>query len=73
MEFPYNREVFTDKYSRLAKDRPSRSILAHLSKDGLMYIHPEQVRSLTPREDGGDCSPFRTVSNFQWRARTNTD
>lgn len=50
MEFPYNREVFTDKYSRLAKDRPSRSILAHLSKDGLMYIHPEQVRSLTPRE-----------------------
>lgn len=50
MEFPYNREVFTDRYSRLAKDRPSRSILAHMSKDGLMYIHPEQVRSLTPRE-----------------------
>ena len=50
MEFPYNRDVFTDKYSRLAKDRPSRSILAHMSKDGLMYIHPDQVRSLTPRE-----------------------
>ena len=50
MEFPYNRDVFTDKYTRLAKDRPSRSILAHMSKDGLMYIHPDQVRSLTPRE-----------------------
>ena len=50
MEFPYNRDVFQDKYSRLAKDRPSRSILAHISKDGLMYIHPTQIRSLTPRE-----------------------
>ena len=50
MEFPYNREVFTDKYSRLSKSRPSRSILAHMSKDGLMYIHPDQIRSLTPRE-----------------------
>ena len=50
MEFPYNRDVFQDKYSRLAKDIPSRSILAHISKDGLMYIHPTQIRSLTPRE-----------------------
>ena len=50
MEFPYNRDVFQDKYSRLAKDKPSRSILAHMSKDGLMYIHPSQTRSLTPRE-----------------------
>ncbi len=50
MEFPYNRKVFTDKYTRLSKERPSRSILAHMSKDGLMYIHPDQLRSLTPRE-----------------------
>ena len=50
MEFPYNRKVFTDKYTRLSKHRPSRSILAHMSKDGLMYIHPDQLRSLTPRE-----------------------
>lgn len=50
MEFPYNRDVFQDKYSRLAFDEPSRTILAHLSRDGLMFIHPEQTRSLTPRE-----------------------
>ena len=50
MEFPYNRDVFQDKYSRLDPDLPSRTILAHMSRDGLMYIHPEQIRSLTPRE-----------------------
>lgn len=50
MEFPYNREVFQDKYNKLDPNKPSRTVLAHLSRDGLMYIHPEQNRSLTPRE-----------------------
>ena len=26
------------------------TIVAHLSKDGLMFVHPTQNRSLTPRE-----------------------
>ncbi len=50
MEFPYNREHFKDRYTRQAKSSQCSTIVAHLSKDGLMFIHPTQPRSLTPRE-----------------------
>ena len=50
MEFPYTREVFKDRYTRQHRNRLSSTIVAHLSKDGLMFIHPTQNRSLTPRE-----------------------
>ncbi len=40
------------KYKNLEWDRPSHTIVAHLSKDGYMFIHPdsEQQRSITIRE-----------------------
>jgi DNA (cytosine-5)-methyltransferase 1 len=50
MEFPYDRENFKDRYTRQHRDRLSSTIMAHLSKDGLMYIHPTQRRSFTVRE-----------------------
>jgi DNA (cytosine-5)-methyltransferase 1 len=46
----YGTRSFSDKYHRLEEDRPSRTIVAHLNKDGNGYIHPNQVRSITPRE-----------------------
>ncbi|MDB2577049.1 DNA (cytosine-5-)-methyltransferase [Planctomycetota bacterium] len=46
----YRTDVFDDKYSRLRPDRPGKTIVAHLAKDGNGYIHPEQARSLTLRE-----------------------
>lgn len=46
----YRRDVFDDKYARLRADRPSKTIVAHLAKDGNGYIHPSQVRSITVRE-----------------------
>jgi DNA (cytosine-5)-methyltransferase 1 len=46
----YRRDVFDDKYARLRADRPCKTIVAHLAKDGNGYIHPEQVRSLSFRE-----------------------
>jgi DNA (cytosine-5)-methyltransferase 1 len=49
-EFPYNKEVFKDRYTRQHRDEPCSTIVAHLSKDGLMFIHPTQNRTLTPRE-----------------------
>lgn len=49
-EFPYDRESFKDRYTRQHRDRPCSTIVAHMSKDGLMFIHPTQNRSLTPRE-----------------------
>jgi DNA (cytosine-5)-methyltransferase 1 len=49
-EFPYDKNTFKDRYTRQSRRRPCSTIVAHLSKDGLMFIHPTQNRSLTPRE-----------------------
>lgn len=40
------------KYKSLEWDRPSHTVVAHLSKDGYMFIHPDpkQKRSITIRE-----------------------
>jgi len=48
----YRDDVFHDKYRRLVYDTPSPTIVAHLSKDGHMFIHPDpdQNRSITVRE-----------------------
>ncbi len=50
MEFPYDREHFKDRYTRQHRNQLCSTIVAHLKKDGLMFIHPTQTRSLTPRE-----------------------
>lgn len=49
-EFPYDKSTFKDRYTRQSRKGPCSTIVAHLSKDGLMFIHPTQNRSLTPRE-----------------------
>lgn len=49
-EFPYDKSSFKDRYTRQHRNEPCSTIVAHLSKDGLMFIHPTQNRSLTPRE-----------------------
>jgi DNA (cytosine-5)-methyltransferase 1 len=49
-EFPYDKDTFKDRFTRQHRNEPCSTIVAHLSKDGLMFIHPTQNRSLTPRE-----------------------
>lgn len=49
-EFPYDKSCFKDRYTRQSRRKPCSTIVAHMSKDGLMFIHPTQARSLTPRE-----------------------
>ena len=46
----YRTDIFDDKYKRLVWDDVSRSITAHIAKDGYWYIHPEQHRTLSIRE-----------------------
>jgi DNA (cytosine-5)-methyltransferase 1 len=46
----YRTDIFTDKYKRLAWDGLSRTITAHIAKDGYWYIHPDQHRTLSIRE-----------------------
>ena len=50
LEFTYKRSCFKDRYKRQHREKLCSTIVAHLSKDGLMFIHPTQNRSLTPRE-----------------------
>jgi DNA (cytosine-5)-methyltransferase 1 len=46
----YKADQFTDKYKKLDWSERSRTITAHIAKDGYWYIHPEQNRTLTVRE-----------------------
>lgn len=46
----YRDDIFDDKYNRLDWARLSRSITAHIAKDGYWYIHPSEPRTLTVRE-----------------------
>lgn len=46
----YRGDIFSDKYVRLRWDGLSRSITAHLAKDGYWYIHPRENRTLSVRE-----------------------
>lgn len=46
----YRDDIFDDKYKRLDPHDVSRTITAHIAKDGYWYIHPYQDRTLTVRE-----------------------
>ncbi len=46
----YRSDIFQDKYNRLKWNGLSRTITAHIAKDGYWYIHPSQDRTLSIRE-----------------------
>jgi DNA (cytosine-5)-methyltransferase 1 len=46
----YRADIFADKYKRLDENGLSRTITAHIAKDGYGYIHPTDNRTLTVRE-----------------------
>jgi DNA (cytosine-5)-methyltransferase 1 len=49
-QYGYRDDIFTDKFKRLWKNKPAWTVTAHLCKDGYVYIHPTQCRTITVRE-----------------------
>lgn len=47
---PYRSDIFPDKLKKQNPKEPSTTIVAHLYKDGHMFIHPREARSITVRE-----------------------
>jgi DNA (cytosine-5)-methyltransferase 1 len=47
---PYDATKFVDKWCRLNPNKPSRTIVAHLSVDTYSHIHPWEPRGLSVRE-----------------------
>ena len=71
MEFPYNRESFKDRYTKQSRNGLCSTIVAHMKKDGLMYIHPTQNRTLSPREAARiqsfpDSFPLPTIQSHSY-------
>jgi len=46
----YDPSKFGDKMRRMRLDQPGPTIVAHLSKDGYMFVHPTEDRTITVRE-----------------------
>ncbi len=47
---PYSRDKFTEKWKRLCLNRPSHTVVAHLSVDTYSHIHPTEPRGISVRE-----------------------
>ena len=49
---PYDTGKFPNKWRKIARDQPVRTIMAHLSKDGYSHIHYDsiQARTISVRE-----------------------
>lgn len=62
---PYRSDIFADKIKKQSWNQLSRAIVAHMQKDGLMFIHPDenQARSFTPRE-AARIQSFRDLFRF---------
>jgi DNA (cytosine-5)-methyltransferase 1 len=46
----YNPSKFGDKMRRIRSDRPAPTLVAHLAKDGYMFVHPSENRTISVRE-----------------------
>ena len=47
---PYRSDIFPDKMKKQNPKEPASTVVAHLYKDGNMFIHPREARSITVRE-----------------------
>lgn len=46
----YDQSKFGDKMRRIRGDEPAPTMVAHLAKDGYMFVHPDENRTISVRE-----------------------
>ena len=46
----YDQSKFGDKMRRIRGDEPAPTMVAHLAKDGYMFVHPDEHRTISVRE-----------------------
>ena len=44
---PYSANKFPNKWRKISRDKPARTVMAHLSKDGYSHIHYDNVQART--------------------------
>tara|TARA_B100001093_G_scaffold518216_1_gene602314 strand:+ start:1089 stop:2252 length:1164 start_codon:yes stop_codon:yes gene_type:complete len=47
---PFREDIFHDRLKKLVNNKPSWTVIAHIGMDGYMYIHPNEIRTLSVRE-----------------------
>lgn len=47
---PFREDIFKDRLKKLVNSNPCWTVIAHIGMDGYMYIHPEELRTLSVRE-----------------------
>lgn len=60
---PYRSDIFPDKFKKQNPKEPATTVVAHLYKDGHMFIHPREARSITVRE-AARLQSFRDTFEF---------
>lgn len=60
---PYRTDIFPDKMKKQNPREPSSTVVAHLYKDGHMFVHPNEARSITVRE-AARLQSFRDTFEF---------
>lgn len=59
----YDPSKFGDKMRRMRGDKPAPTMVAHLAKDGYMFVHPDEHRTITVRE-AARCQSFPDSYDF---------
>ncbi len=47
---PFRDDIFNDNIKKQDPRKPASTLVAHLSKDGHMFVHPTEARSISVRE-----------------------
>ena len=47
---PFREDIFNDNIKKQNPKKPASTVVAHISKDGHMFVHPTEARSISVRE-----------------------